>query len=92
MILSDTPASCAAVYTQSVVQAAPLNVTKESIQTGGKIQGVIVNSACANACTGEQGLKDAYEMRNHAAAKFGLPGSLYSGCIDGCHWRIYEDG
>lgn len=73
MILSDTPASCAAVYTQSVVQAAPLNVTKESIQTEGKIQGVIVNSACANACTGEQGLKDAYEMRDCAAAKFGLP-------------------
>jgi len=73
IILSETPASCAAVYTQSVVQAAPLNVTKESIQTEGKLQGLIVNSACANACTGEQGLKDAYEMRNSAAAKFGLP-------------------
>jgi glutamate N-acetyltransferase/amino-acid N-acetyltransferase len=73
IILSDNPASAAAVYTLSLVQAAPLHVTKESIATEHKLQGVIVNSACANACTGEQGLADAYEMRNAAAEKFGIP-------------------
>lgn len=72
IILSDIPASVAAVYTQSVIQAAPLEVTKQSIQEEGKLQGIIVNSACANACTGKQGLKDAYEMRNLAASKFDL--------------------
>ncbi|MFJ7976073.1 bifunctional ornithine acetyltransferase/N-acetylglutamate synthase [Peribacillus sp. NPDC096379] len=73
IILSDIPASVAAVYTQSVIQAAPLEVTKQSIQEEGKVQGIIVNSACANACTGKQGLKDAYEMRDLAASKFELP-------------------
>jgi glutamate N-acetyltransferase / amino-acid N-acetyltransferase len=73
VILSDRPAACAAVYTQSAVQAAPLDVTRESIAIEQTLQGVIVNSACANACTGSQGLKDAYEMRNQAAKQFGLP-------------------
>lgn len=72
-ILSDRPAACAAVYTQSVVQAAPLDVTRESIKHENTLQAVIVNSACANACTGTKGLEDAYEMRNRAAKKFGLP-------------------
>lgn len=63
IILSDTPASCAAVYTTSAFQAAPILVTKDSISKEGLIQAVIVNSACANACTGQQGLEDAYQMR-----------------------------
>ncbi|MCS0823322.1 bifunctional ornithine acetyltransferase/N-acetylglutamate synthase [Cytobacillus firmus] len=72
IILSDTPAQCAAVYTTSHFQSAPLKVTQESIAAEGLIQAVIVNSACANACTGDQGLKDAYQMRKSAADKFNL--------------------
>ena len=71
-IYSEKEASAAAVYTQNVVQAAPIAVTKDSIGAAGKLQGIIVNSACANACTGEQGLKDALEMRNYAAKKYGV--------------------
>lgn len=70
MILSEKPASAAAVYTTSHFQAAPLLVTKESIAETGKIQAVIVNSACANACTGQQGLDDAYKMRALTAEAF----------------------
>ena len=73
IIVSDHAANAAAVYTQSAVQAAPILVTKESLAAGGKIQAVIVNSACANACTGERGLKDAYQMRNETAKKLGIP-------------------
>jgi len=62
-IVSEVPASCAAVYTTSHFQAAPLKVTQNSIASEQLIQAVVVNSACANACTGEQGLKDAYKMR-----------------------------
>ncbi|MFF2587350.1 bifunctional ornithine acetyltransferase/N-acetylglutamate synthase [Peribacillus butanolivorans] len=72
IIYTETAASSAAVYTQNVVQAAPINVTKDSIAVTGKLHGIVVNSACANACTGEQGLKDAIEMRKLAAQKFGL--------------------
>ena len=76
VIISDVPANCAAVYTTSHFQAAPLKVTQESIAEEQKIQAVIVNSACANACTGEQGLNDAYQMRLWAAEQFNLQSHL----------------
>ncbi|MED3034263.1 bifunctional glutamate N-acetyltransferase/amino-acid acetyltransferase ArgJ [Bacillus tropicus] len=69
-IVCDTPASCAAVYTTNQIQAAPLQVTKDSITTEGKLQAIIVNSGNANACTGMQGLQDAYEMRALGAEHF----------------------
>ncbi|MBA2874908.1 bifunctional ornithine acetyltransferase/N-acetylglutamate synthase [Thermaerobacillus caldiproteolyticus] len=72
VIVCEVPASCAAVYTQSHFQAAPLKVTQQSIAVEQKLQAIIVNSACANACTGERGLKDAYEMRELCAEQFGL--------------------
>lgn len=72
MIVSDTPASCAAVYTTSHFQAAPLLVTQDSICQGSILQAVVVNSACANACTGEKGIKDALEMRALSAHKLGI--------------------
>lgn len=62
-IVCDVPANCAAVYTQNTFQAAPIVVTKDSIQTNHKLQAIFVNSANANACTGKQGEKDAFETR-----------------------------
>lgn len=72
MIVSETPSSCAAVYTTSHFQAAPLLVTQESISQEGVLQAIVVNSACANACTGEQGYQDALKMRSLAASKLGF--------------------
>lgn len=66
------PAASAAVYTQSHFQAAPLQVTQKSLKKTGQLKGVIVNSAIANACTGEQGLKDAYEMQAACADMLGV--------------------
>lgn len=73
VIYSDIPANAAAVYTTNVIQAAPLLVTKECIAKEGKLQAIIVNSGNANACTGEQGLRDAQMMRHETANKFSLP-------------------
>lgn len=73
MIYCDVPASAAALYTQNIIQAAPLHVTKESIAEEGKLQAVIVNSGNANACTGKQGKKDAYTMRRSTAEQLSLP-------------------
>ncbi|HLR71535.1 MAG TPA: bifunctional ornithine acetyltransferase/N-acetylglutamate synthase [Pseudogracilibacillus sp.] len=73
VIYSEHPASAAAVYTLNQIQAAPIQVTQDSLHAEGKIQAVIVNSGNANACTGEQGTKDAYRMRKTTAEKFQLP-------------------
>lgn len=62
-IYSSVPANAAAVYTTNLFQAAPILVTKESMAVEEKIQGVLVNSGNANACTGEPGLENAYRMR-----------------------------
>lgn len=69
-IVCDVPANCGAVYTTNQFQAAPVQVTKESIAAEGKLQAIVVNSGNANACTGMQGLQDAYEMRTLAAKQF----------------------
>ncbi|MGM9987991.1 MAG: bifunctional ornithine acetyltransferase/N-acetylglutamate synthase [Bacillaceae bacterium] len=73
VILSDVPAEATAVYTQNVFQAAPITLTKDSLAVEGKIQAVIVNSACANACTGRLGYENAYQTRAMVAKKFDLP-------------------
>ncbi|MEK3900553.1 bifunctional ornithine acetyltransferase/N-acetylglutamate synthase [Paenibacillus sp. FSL R7-0179] len=70
-ILCEVPATAAAVYTTNVFQAAPLKVTRESLADG-TLQAVIVNSGNANACTGDQGEADAYEMRAAAARYLGV--------------------
>ncbi|WP_042454949.1 bifunctional ornithine acetyltransferase/N-acetylglutamate synthase [Neobacillus dielmonensis] len=71
-IVSDVPAAVAGVYTTNLFQAAPLLVTQESIAKENKIQAIIVNSGNANACTGEQGIKDAYEMQKEFACQLGI--------------------
>jgi glutamate N-acetyltransferase/amino-acid N-acetyltransferase len=78
VIYTETPASSAAVYTKNIVQAAPIIVTKDSISKEGKLHGIVVNSACANAVTGEQGQKDAFEMRKLVAEKFGVAEHLFA--------------
>ncbi|MGN9866063.1 bifunctional ornithine acetyltransferase/N-acetylglutamate synthase [Bacillus swezeyi] len=76
MLISSVPAVSAAVYTQSHFQAAPIKVTQDSLKKGAHLQAVIVNSANANACTGEQGLLDAYEMRQKTAEILGIEPAL----------------
>lgn len=72
-IYCEVPASSAAVYTLNKVQAAPLQVTKESIAKEGKLRAIIANSGNANACTGTRGLEDAYTMRRVGAEFFSVP-------------------
>ena len=72
ILVSEVPASVAGVFTTNAVQAAPLKVTKEVVYNSQKMQAIIVNSGNANACTGKQGIADAYEMQALAATKLGI--------------------
>lgn len=76
LLVSEVPASVAGVFTTNSVQAAPLLVTKEVVYNTKKMQGMIVNSGNANACTGKQGLADAYEMQKLAATKLSIEPKL----------------
>jgi glutamate N-acetyltransferase/amino-acid N-acetyltransferase len=67
LIVSDVPAEVAATFTTNAVKAAPVKVSMKHAHNG-KIRGVVVNSGCANACTGVGGITDAKAMIEHAAA------------------------
>jgi glutamate N-acetyltransferase/amino-acid N-acetyltransferase len=61
LIVSETPATVAGMFTTNQVCAAPVKVCLERVKKG-TAQAVVVNSGNANACTGKQGLADAREM------------------------------
>ena len=60
LIVSDVPATAAAVYTTNLVKGAPLILTKQNIADG-KAQAVICNSGNANTCNAN-GLEIAQSM------------------------------
>jgi len=64
VIASTRPIHAAAVFTTNQFQAAPVLVCKRILEEGGGsgITGLVVNSGCANAVTGEGGMKDAESM------------------------------
>ncbi|MGC8551534.1 MAG: bifunctional glutamate N-acetyltransferase/amino-acid acetyltransferase ArgJ [Phycisphaerae bacterium] len=61
LLVSKVPAAAAGVFTTNKVQGAPVIVGREHI-AGGRLQGCVINSGCANVCTGQRGLRDAREM------------------------------
>jgi glutamate N-acetyltransferase / amino-acid N-acetyltransferase len=61
LIVSETPAKVAGLFTTNQVCAAPVKVCVERMKKG-TAQVVVVNSGNANACTGKQGMADAREM------------------------------
>ncbi|MEP7117527.1 MAG: bifunctional ornithine acetyltransferase/N-acetylglutamate synthase, partial [Acidobacteriota bacterium] len=72
LLVSDTAAAAAGVFTTNLAQAAPVLVSLEHLAaSGGRARAIVTNSGCANACTGPQGLLDAREMTTLAAAATG---------------------
>lgn len=72
LILSDTPAQVAALFTTNKVKAAPVLLDEERVTTG-TCRALVVNSGNANACTGSQGMADARETTRLVAEGFGIP-------------------
>lgn len=72
LVWSDGPCSAAGVFTTNRVQAAPVLVCRETLASAaGRVRGVLYNSGCANAVTGDRGLADARAMRALAASALG---------------------
>ncbi len=62
LILSERPAEAAGVFTTNIVKAAPVLLAQKRLATACPIRAILVNSGCANACTGKEGLADAEEI------------------------------
>ncbi|HVB38353.1 MAG TPA: bifunctional glutamate N-acetyltransferase/amino-acid acetyltransferase ArgJ, partial [Vicinamibacterales bacterium] len=72
LIVPDAPAAAAAVFTVNRAQAAPIVVSRDHLaRTGGHAAAVVVNSGCANACTGEDGVRVARETAAQVARRAG---------------------
>jgi len=72
LLVSDRLATAAGVFTTNRAQAAPVVVSRDHLtRSAGMARAIIVNSGCANACTGEEGAQTA---RGMAAATAQLVG------------------
>jgi glutamate N-acetyltransferase/amino-acid N-acetyltransferase len=74
LVVSDTPATCAALFTTNRAPAAPVLVSAEHLRkSGGVARAVVANSGCANACTGEFGVDAARATAAETARLVGCP-------------------
>jgi glutamate N-acetyltransferase/amino-acid N-acetyltransferase len=74
LIVSDAPAQAAAVFTTNKAIAAPVIVSREHLsRSGGTVRAIVVNSGCANACTGEEGVTVARDTTAEVARLVGCP-------------------
>ena len=72
VLAADAPATAAALFTTNLAQAAPVIVSREYIEySGGVARAIVVNSGCANACTGPEGHAHAEIMAAETAAAIG---------------------
>ncbi len=72
LIVSEVPATVAGMFTTNQVCAAPVKLCIPRVKRG-VAQAAVVNSGNANACTGQQGFRDAMEMARFTERALKLP-------------------
>ena len=73
LIVSDTEAAAAAVFTRNLVQAAPVVLSKRALAaSAGHARAIVVNSGNANACTGPPGEQAARDTARETARLLGI--------------------
>ena len=72
IIFSEAPCVATALFTTNRIKAAPIVWCQQQVKSGRAVA-VVVNSGCANACTGEQGLADVAKMAELTAKSLGFP-------------------
>jgi glutamate N-acetyltransferase / amino-acid N-acetyltransferase len=72
VLVADGNASAAGIFTTNLAQAAPVIVSRRHLERSrGLARAIVVNSGCANACTGAQGMADADRMAAEVANTLG---------------------
>jgi glutamate N-acetyltransferase/amino-acid N-acetyltransferase len=71
VVLSQSPCKAAGVFTRNRIKSACV-LYSQRIAKYRFAQAIVVNSGCANTCTGKQGMIDAKEMGRLTAEKFGI--------------------
>ncbi len=72
LLSSERPCNVAGVFTTNRVKAAPVLRDQAILSSGdATVRAVLANTGSANACTGEQGLRDAHESARLVARQLG---------------------
>src|SRR5262245_25859809 len=72
LVVSDAPMSIAGIFTKNLFAAPPVLLSrKHLVMSGGRARAIVVNSGNANACTGEDGERDAAAMAARVAERVG---------------------
>jgi glutamate N-acetyltransferase / amino-acid N-acetyltransferase len=87
LVFSRVAAAAAGVFTTNKVKAAPVLLDMERARSG-RGQAVVLNSGNANACTAEQGMRDAREMGQLTAQELGIAEDLVYVCSTGVIGRV----
>lgn len=72
VIYSEIDALTAGMFTTNKFKGAAVIVDLKYLKNGNNFRAVVVNSGNANACTGEEGIKDAEEMTALTAENLGI--------------------
>jgi glutamate N-acetyltransferase / amino-acid N-acetyltransferase len=74
LLVSAAPAAAAAVFNPNKALAAPILVSREHLTRGNHTsRAIVVNSGCANACTGDEGIEAARQTTAETARLVGCP-------------------
>ncbi|HEV2439616.1 MAG TPA: bifunctional glutamate N-acetyltransferase/amino-acid acetyltransferase ArgJ [bacterium] len=87
LVFSRVPAAAAGVFTTNKVKAAPVLLDVERVRSG-RGQAVVLNSGNANACTADQGMRDAREMALLVSQGLGIAEDLVYVCSTGVIGRL----
>lgn len=83
ILVAERPCTWAGVFTTNDVLAAPVRYDQALLASGRALQGVVVNSGNANACTGERGEADTRTMAKLAGEGSGLEPASFAVCSTG---------
>ena len=75
VVRSETPCNVAGTFTTNKLRSPSVVLDEQRVATG-RAQAIVCNSGVANACVGEQGMKDAIEMAALVAGRFDLDPEL----------------
>jgi glutamate N-acetyltransferase / amino-acid N-acetyltransferase len=83
VVINDGPSDAVAgVFTSNRVRAAPVLWTEQVVR-GGRVRAVVLNSGCANACTGPDGFADTHRTAERLAGALSVSAGEVAVCSTG---------
>ena len=83
LVVADGGAVAAGVFTRNLVRAAPVDVAAERLRRSRSAHAILVNSGCANACTGRPGLDAALQSTRAVAQALVIDESMVLPALTG---------